>query len=320
MLKRLINQAIIEFNISPEDPLLVKSGRASVSGVELPFVKTLHDGTLKPYIPGSSIKGMIRSYAEKICRTLRSHPVPVCLPYLEIRHNPGPGEEDQFSCGDRLKKKKDISRATVYKVSCPACRLFGSLGFKGRLATSDAYLNGDAYSLEIRNVVAIDRFTGGSRGGALFDQEVCSRGTFKTVLEITNFERWQLGLVALVLREMQEGRVRLGFGKSRGLGKFNCTLTSFKLSYYGHPPARLVGLGGLCQDQEKEDYGFFQELDLAAPLPDSQAGGWLLRLDYDLTDNWHEILAPTVADLNAYIAAVNWPEGIKEVCREEGGQ
>jgi CRISPR/Cas system CSM-associated protein Csm3 (group 7 of RAMP superfamily) len=127
MLKKLINNAQIEFDIIPLDPLLIKSGQATVGGVDMSFVRTFHAGESEeePFIPGSSIKGMIRAYAEKICRSLKDKPVPVCLPYVK----PGKelnGEHGQASCGlrfDDYKKKHSVVPSTdIYKHSCPICR------------------------------------------------------------------------------------------------------------------------------------------------------------------------------------------------------
>jgi CRISPR-associated RAMP protein (TIGR02581 family) len=319
MLKKIINHAIVEFRIIPLEPLLIKSGQATTGGVDMSFVRTYRTaGKDYPYIPGSSLKGVIRSYAEKICRSLRYNPVPVCLPYVK----PGeeqPGENNQASCGLRLNKYKDdpLAGAEVYRLSCPACRLFGSHWFIGRLATSDAYLDGTDYLLEIRDGVAIDRLTGGTAGGAKYDLEVLTRGEFRTSLEIRNFERWQLGLAALVLRDMEQGLVRLGFGKSRGLGRIRIEIESFKISYFNQAPDRLAGLASFTKEDEHRMYGFFPESDIQAPpLPEPEADG--LRNDYNLTSNWKDVINPGVADLLAYISQVAWPRDLETFVR--GGQ
>ncbi len=83
MLKKMVNNAVVSLEIVPIDPMLIKSGQASISGANMSFVRSYHFGEREePFIPGSSLKGMIRSYAEKICRSLRDKPAPVCLPYL----------------------------------------------------------------------------------------------------------------------------------------------------------------------------------------------------------------------------------------------
>lgn len=329
MLKRMINNAAIELDIIPIDPLLVKSGQATVGGVDMSFVRTHHFGQQEePFLPGSSLKGMIRSYAEKICRSLRAEPVPVCLPYLKPRDARG-SESRQASCGLQFETYKKRNKQEpplspdIYSRSCPACRLFGSLGFASRFATSDAYLTdefkktGNAV-FEIRDGVAIDRVTGGAASGAKYDLEVLTRGEFGTRLELRNFERWQLGLIGLVLRDMEQGLMRIGFGKSRGLGRFKARIKAFKVSYYGAPSSYLSGLGVLCTDKENHDYGFFQEdLNKAWKLPKPQNGSGL-RSVYDISANWKEALETALFDLNNYIKGVKWPQILESYIEGRG--
>lgn len=317
MLKKLVNQAILDIKIIPLDPLLIKSGQATVGGVDMSFVRTYRFGEKEqPYIPGSSLKGVLRSYSEKICRSLRDQPVPVCLPYLK------PGKEEaretgQASCGLRFEKyKKDndiktIATDTVYRLSCPICRLFGSHGFIGRLATSDAYLVDPPGVLEIRDGVALDRFTGGAAPGAKYDLEVLTRGNFATSVEVKNFERWQLGLLALVLRDMEEELVRLGFGKSRGLGRIKAEITRFHLISFNAGMDTLSGLANRSTPEESAAYGLYPEMaQKALPLPGPKRD--FLRYTYDITSTWKEVLAPAVDDLVNYVSQVSWPQTLED--------
>ncbi len=320
MLKRLLNSAKIEFTISPVDPLLIKSGQATVGGVDMSFVRTRrNNGRNEPFIPGSSLKGVIRSYAEKICRTLKTEPVPVCLPYVTPGKE-GQGEQGQASCGLRFEEYKkgngikDLSSRDAYSYSCPACRTFGSHVFTGRFKSADAYLlSGVNPSFEIRDGVAIDRITGGAASGAKYDLEVLVKGDFSTTIEIHNFERWQLGLIALVLRDMEDELIRIGSGTSRGLGRIKATISSFTVSYFGSQQSTLTGISGQCTDQEKSDYGFANETGGNSTLTKSVQKG--LRFEHDITANWKDVLAPAVNDLTDYIASVQWPAGITDYTR-----
>lgn len=320
MLKRLLNTAKIEFTISPVDPLLIKSGQATVGGVDMSFVRTRrNNGRNEPFIPGSSLKGVIRSYAEKICRTLKADPVPVCLPYVKPGKE-GQGEKGQASCGLRFEEHKrdngikDLSSRDAYRYSCPACRTFGSHVFTGRFKAADAYLlPGINPSFEIRDGVAIDRITGGAAPGAKYDLEVLVKGDFSTTIEIHNFERWQLGLIALVLRDMEDELVRIGSGTSRGLGRIKASITSFTISQFGSPSTSLTGIAGQCTGDEKTDYGFADETDSVSTLPAHVQKG--LRFEHDITSNWKDQLTPAVNDLTAYIKSVQWPAGITEYTR-----
>lgn len=309
MLKRLINSVSIDLTISPVDPLLIKSGQATVGGVDMSFVRTRRaEGQDDPYLPGSSLKGIIRSYSEKICRSIKPDSTPVCLPYVRPGQE-GDGEHGQASCGLRFeeyKKRNKLSTRDAYHFSCPVCRLFGSHVFTGRYQSADAYLVPDSNPVfEIRDGVAIDRLTGGVASGP-FDFEVLVRGEFSTTIEIQNFERWQLGLVALVLRDMEQELVRIGSGTSRGLGRVKAEITSFSVSYFGSGNGgTLAGLGSLCSDQERADYGFFTETTSGGSLPEPRRVG--LRQVHDLTAEWKELMNPAVDDLVAFVTQINWP-------------
>jgi CRISPR-associated RAMP protein (TIGR02581 family) len=319
MLKRSINYAAVELTITPIDPLLIKSGQATVSGTDMAFVQTYRHGEQpEPFIPGSSLKGVIRSYAEKICRSLRETPVPVCLPYLKPGEEQN-GEQHQASCGLRIEKfLKDneedaIPTPDAYRLACPACRMFGSHHYIGRLATSDAYLTEEFKQntrpvLETRDGVAIDRLTGGPAGNAKYDLEVLSKGEFSTRIEMQNFERWQIGLLGLVLRDMSEGLIRIGMGKSRGLGRIKASMDRFEVAYFGKPQERLTGLAAACSDEERVAYGLFPETQQGQALPEPVPSG--LRYTYNLTSTWQEVLEPAVSDLASFIEQVSWPSDI----------
>lgn len=325
MLKRIINSAHIKFTIVPIDPLLIKSGQATVGGTDMSFVRTYKFGEKEqPFIPGSSIKGMLRAYAEKICRTLGGTKIPVCLPYLDNKkNNLSLDMKLQVACGLRLNsqdkdanKDRKIGSAEMYRVSCPACRLFGSHNYIGRLATSDAYLTKESegqHRLEIRDGVAIDRLTGGAAAGAKYDFEVLTKGDFETSIDVRNFELWQLGLLGLVFRDMEDGLIRLGFGKSRGLGKIKVTINDFKIISYNKPLATLSGIAAHCDNQEKLSYGFFEEPNRGAgtPLPQAERNG--LRYEYTITGPWKNLLEPAVSDLVTFIETDNWPKKIDAI-------
>src|SRR5438093_39819 len=108
MLKRLINECAVELRLHTVDPILIKSGLATVSGPDMSFVLTYRGGHTEPYLPGSSLKGVIRSHAELIARTLKSPSA--CEPFWneeikdEIIHNSARAET--LWCGERFKKRE----------------------------------------------------------------------------------------------------------------------------------------------------------------------------------------------------------------------
>lgn len=224
MLKKTINNCTIEILLEPLDPILVKSGQATVHGPDMAFVETYKDGNRQVYLPGTSLKGVIRSHAERIARTLRTGSV--CNPFAE--------NGDEISCSKKLAKEESNEKA--YRESCLACKMFGSTRYAGRVSISDAYPFECNPRPQRRDGVGIDRFTGGAFGGALFNLEVVVGGKFKADISLVNFELWQLGLLAYVLKDMEDGLVSVGSGKSRGLGRVKATILKTVLSYVAVKP------------------------------------------------------------------------------------
>jgi CRISPR-associated RAMP protein (TIGR02581 family) len=257
MLKQLLNECIINLHISPDGPVLIKSGLPTISGPDMAFVTTWRNGVQEVYLPGSSLKGVLRSHAERIARTLK--PNATCNPFVDVR-NP-----DVF-CGHvfeaRKKAKEDLQNPRVYSDSCPICRLFGSTWYAGRLATEDAYAVGPAPKPQQRDGVGIDRFTGGAARGVKFDLEVITDGTFATRLHLRNFELWQLGLLGFVLADLADGLIRIGAAKSRGLGRVRGAVQQVRIDYLGSNAPRpsgddlmLKGVGEMAASDMATAYG-----------------------------------------------------------------
>ncbi len=300
MLKKLMNEAFCTLRITTTGPLLVKSGHASISGPDMTPVLTFRNGRQEVFIPGSSLKGVFRSHLEKIICSLR--PGVVCYPFegneerqadleqrkRDYRDSCG-GMFNQYSKeGDEQRKLVEERTDLVYRASCPTCRLFGSTSFIGRMAISDAYLIGEEVK-EQRDGVGIDRLTGGASHGAKFELEVVSTGvSFQTDIHLRNFEIWQLGMLFVVLQDLEDELIRLGSGRSRGLGKVTATISEQSTS--GRPggfvtstlrgsqePAdQLWGLGRWLND---ESYGTWRDdyLDGVQPSTNSTRGIRSLR-------------------------------------------
>jgi CRISPR-associated RAMP protein (TIGR02581 family) len=255
VLKSIFNEARMSFDIETTGPLLVRSGHASVSGPDMTPVRTYRNGRWEVFIPGSSLKGVIRSHAEKIVRTIR--PGVACNPFLmarDARDNFG-----EVACGDKFERrekdlKERVGTETAYADSCPICRLFGSTEFIGRASVNDAYLaQGQSERRELRDGVGIDRLTGGASDKAKFELEAVSSGTiFTGELQARNFECWQLGLLLAVLMDMEEGMVRVGGGRSRGFGAVKARIKELEIHHFGvqggRPAEEVWGLGRFLSD------------------------------------------------------------------------
>jgi hypothetical protein len=167
-----------------------------------------------------------------------------------------------------------------YKEHCYACRTFGSLELASRTRFCDAYPwkpgasrdemeNGaKQIIIETRTNVMIDRRRGTAAGGSLFDLEVVSSGNFYGEIIIRNYQLWQIALLALVIRDMQEGYQRLGGLKSRGFGWVNAQVEDFAFQQFGaltcdeNTPS-LRGIGAI--EALTQEYGLIPNDELTAP-------------------------------------------------------
>jgi len=245
MHKRLLNEAILDFTVVPQGPILVKAGEtgADPTRPNMEFVRTWRNGERTVYLPGPSLKGVIRSHCERIVRTIgegRS-----CNPVVK-----------EESCVGRHELTQDDDGYKAHSHSCFICQMFGNTVLAGRVRTADAYPVGEVRTEE-RNGVAIDRVFGSVAVGP-FQMEVVTQGEFKTKLAIRNFTVAQLGLLALALRDLKLGRVGIGFGKSRGLGHVTLTFDALTIRYPRQPAERnvLTGVALLLGKDEAGKYGY----------------------------------------------------------------
>lgn len=254
MHKTKYNSLELELTIIPKSPLLVKAGgiSANPSLPDMQFVRTFNAEKGETiYIPGSSLKGVIRSYIEKVLRTKKGDTHDgSCNPLIKEKSCPYRIDEIE----KKLKKEnREIQSYEIYKESCRACKIFGNTKLKSRAAFLDAYPDG-AIKTETRHGVAISRLTHAVAAGP-FDMEVLIDGKFVTELYIENFEIWQLGLIALSLQGLNDKLVRVGFGKNRGFGEVEVKVQKIIFSFSKTLPKNEIwGIGKLATN-EIEKYG-----------------------------------------------------------------
>lgn len=250
MQKIAINRARLDLRLTPETPLLIRAGDKGrvLLHPELPdmmFVRTGAIGNETVYIPGASLKGVIRSAAERVLRTVG---VRCCDPmeHKTVCH------DDASKAADRPEKDVAHPQARVHAMVCYACRTFGSQAISSRVRFSDARPGEGqekrANATEVRNGVAIDRKTGGPARGKLYDLEVVTGGEFVTRIHLENVQLWQLALLGFVLQDMNDGFVRLGGGKSRGFGAVQVGLEKLVFEQAPGRAERPAGVAALRGD------------------------------------------------------------------------
>lgn len=191
---------------------------------------TLLDGVpgsahnLKLLLPGSGVRGALRSHAERIARTIAS---------INAYQKDRPLESFKNSCPacNPLQNNADLPLAQCSKLNgleinqepdpknlCLACQLFGNTQQGSRLRVMDAPLEGDPVWKTI-DFLAIDRFTGGGLDGAKFDAAALWQPKFNAHLFLEEPQDWQLGWLSLILRDLAEGYISFGFGAAKGFGQ-----------------------------------------------------------------------------------------------------
>ena len=163
-----------------------------------------------PVLPGTGLKGLFRSRAEYILRSVGMTPAPC---------------ENQ-RCG-----------------TCWTCEVFGSgggqddtsgsVGVRSAIRIADAIIHGPVE--RCRTHIAIDRFTGGVLPGALYKMEALEAGTF--TVEVEPLARLAPDMVSeiravlrLVLEDLQDGITGIGAGVARGYGSVSVNLADSELA------------------------------------------------------------------------------------------
>jgi CRISPR/Cas system CSM-associated protein Csm3 (group 7 of RAMP superfamily) len=268
MHKRLVNHCTIDLTLIPDGPILIKSGKegADPTKPDMEFVETYHAGGKSIYLPGSSLKGAIRAHAERIVRTVGTDKRPTNGDTLWASN---PLNRDELKYLDSISDSQDI-----YRLSSFTDQMFGNTSIASRLRIQDAHpIDKKQLKIQERNGVAIDRVFGSVAVGP-FNYQVCTAGEFGTKIHLKNFSLAQLGLIGLVLRDLNDGWFGIGFAKSRGLGtvtvKYNEAVVQYpgckldednrqiqqivKSGRWGQ--AFLLGAGEFLDTEEAASYGF----------------------------------------------------------------
>ena len=275
MLKRKLCEAAFQWELTCKGPLLIRDGRYDCekgSGKEgFPdclFMSHLSKEELenvakncnnKPpkmpfYVPGTSIRGPFRSLAERIVRSLLPEDAP---PHLTACNPFEQKDKKKLGCSKRLEKEEN--NGSKYATACSACKLFGCAGLASRICFTDADIDSESYKSVYRDMIGIDRFTGGvfkgddGSGGANMRYHVLENTMFTTTVTVVNFELWQLGLLAYVFRDFEKGLVPIGYGKTKGFGQVKGKITEITLTYSAIP-THIKHMGSLMTSATERDY------------------------------------------------------------------
>ncbi len=207
--------------------LHIGSGERDAS-VDSPVMKDLLG---QPFIPGSSLKGVVRAHLERL---LPNAGLASCR--LFDKSEACPGANVKGEPADSLRKKLEHARTDsaerekiVLGALCPLCLTFGSSFSRSKVFFADAHLQNPGLPVvETRDGVGIDRDSQKAVDGVKYDFEVVSvYSNFLFRLTIENPTPSELGIAALGVLELGRGHIAIGGLTSRGLGR--CRLDNIRI-------------------------------------------------------------------------------------------
>lgn len=206
--ERFENKWTITGVISLDTPLRIGiGGRGAEYSIASSPVLMRYDARLcryLPFIPGSSLKGVIRTLSERITRTLGYD---VCNAVLENKNG-------KISCG-----------------RCKICKIFGGgtdNGQGAKIRVRDAVLSSEykiMYKFTEERPHYADQYNrerdkyviNANKNGYRTEDEI-SQVSFDLRIELDNASEWDVGLIRLALDEFKHKRAHIGGGASRGNG------------------------------------------------------------------------------------------------------
>jgi CRISPR-associated RAMP protein (TIGR02581 family) len=204
--------------------LRISAGRSTEPiGADLPVIK---DAFERPFIPGASFKGALRSRLESFLRgidpSLAEDPADFTSRdrnrFIQQLKEDFKGDDAGFT--NALTSTKDL-----------AALLFGTPWIASKFQVRDLTVDTDTWfgQYQERDGVAIDRDTETAAEGKLYDFQVVPAGTrfhFQVVVE--NAKPKELGLLMIGLHQFEIERIPLGGGRSRGLGVVKLSLNQMQ--------------------------------------------------------------------------------------------
>lgn len=195
---RLERMVLFDLALTCRTGLHIGGGKSGdLVGSDLPV---LRDAAGRPLVPGSSLRGVLRSGIESFCGSLGLEGEAV-----------SPGEPTEgFAAWNGLTLAERLFGAAADKP--------GGFSYASRLQISDAVSDGTV-AVELRDGVGIDRDNRTAAQGVKYDLEVVPAGTrFQASVRFKNPADFEIGLLAQALWMLDAGLLLLGGKSARGLG------------------------------------------------------------------------------------------------------
>jgi CRISPR/Cas system CSM-associated protein Csm3 (group 7 of RAMP superfamily) len=307
---------LIKLDWQPIGPLMVKSELTGALINILPLMSSVNGDQLAFLLPGSSIKGALRTHAERIVRTVRSHPLDSDdlkeqikgLPLIDTLFGFSADSDSEPTPQKERKSKWAKGLGALLIEDCfskpihPADTLQRLSQIpKDNPEALDKVLQETALTTakqetQVAYHVAIDRWTGGAAEGFLYTNLEPFHILWEPIELAIDFNRFPsdapegdpeeassedklagVALLLLLLRDLGDRRIPLGYGTNRGLGTLALNKVTFEAK--GAVPKVLKALAAKpWQTQENKPLSFAQLDATALKELDEAWQQWLTRL------------------------------------------
>ena len=205
------NKKIITGIITAIDPIHI--GAPDLDGLDPTRADNavVKDANGNPIIPGSSLKGVIRSNFEAVLRDADKR---ICDVFDNVCLS-----DDDVNAILKDEKKTPLEQAEeIYEKSCDVCRLFGGKGIASKLQFKDCSFAGEKCVYEYRSAASIDRETGTSV--SKYNFELVPKGTrFNFYMTAENIDDEQDGYLDCIIKMLCSGELSVGAKTTSGSGR-----------------------------------------------------------------------------------------------------
>lgn len=270
----------------PTSPLLVRDSLSGTVVDALPLTDTDTGRRVRLLLPGSSLRGAIRAYAERIVRTLQGREAPDSFgealrhppPVVDVLFGSAPANADAATAGSGKGW-----RGVLTVADCRSTSAVDATRWKDVVTTTPAQVRADGQeereqrgernlardtarselqqrlaairddvALTITDHVAIDRWTGGAADHRLFSvldpDTTVAWESIKIEVDAVRLHQHKstepkiaLALLLLLLRDLRDGWLSIGYGTTRGRGQVHVTRVRFDGAELPEPWRALTG-------------------------------------------------------------------------------
>lgn len=238
-----IDMLVLSVSWKPDGPVMVAAGSDGVGVDSYPLTaRSVADDALSLLLPGSSVKGALRTRAERIVRTVldldiapgQAHHRQVDVPLVDVLFGLAGRSKDDTPRDhgvDRAPAER-LGRGALAVCDCHSEQKLNAAAWHSAIAAATAKAaqasarKAGLPSAAAAMHVAIDRWTGGAADGALYSVLEPTDATWEPIelridlrrLPEPTERRAALVLLWLVLRDLRAGELPLGFAINRGMG------------------------------------------------------------------------------------------------------